>query len=77
MTRADRADQVPALPLYPAADPAGKAEATYWLAAAEAQAGRDSERCAALHGFAALDPRRLTPYAADATRLARRQRCGP
>ncbi|HEV3458544.1 MAG TPA: CHAT domain-containing protein [Thermoanaerobaculia bacterium] len=66
-----------ALPLYPAADPAGKAEAAYWLAAAEAQAGRGSESCAALRGFAALDPRRLTPYASDAARLAKRQRCAP
>ncbi len=71
------ADLKRALPLYPAADPAGKAEATFWLAAAEARAGRSGESCAALHDFAALDPRRLTPSAAEVARLAGRQRCGP
>jgi len=66
-----------ALSLYPPADPAGKAEGTYWLAVAEAQAGRASKSCAALRRFAALDPRLLTSFAGDATRLARRERCGP
>jgi tetratricopeptide (TPR) repeat protein len=66
-----------ALRLYPPSDPAGRAEATYWLAVAEAQAGRAAKACAALRSFAVLDPRLLTSLARDATRLARRQRCVP
>jgi tetratricopeptide (TPR) repeat protein len=66
-----------ALPLYPPADPAGKAEAAYWLAVAAAQAGRGGKACAALRSFAALDPRLLTPLAGEAARLARRNRCVP
>jgi tetratricopeptide (TPR) repeat protein len=66
-----------ALPLYSSADAAGKAEATYWLAAAQAEAGRAREACAALRSFAALDPHRLSSFAKDAARLARQHRCPP
>jgi tetratricopeptide (TPR) repeat protein len=66
-----------ALPLYPPADPIGKAEATYWLAAAQAAAGRAAEACAALRRFEILDPRLLSPLAKTATLLAGRQRCAP
>ena len=66
-----------ALSLYPPADPAGKTEATYWLAAAQAAAGRAREACAALRKFAVLDPRLLSPFAKKATRLAGQHRCTP
>jgi Tfp pilus assembly protein PilF len=66
-----------ALPLYSPADPVGKAEATYWLAAAQAAAGRATEACAALQRFALLDPRLLSPFAKAATLLARQHRCTP
>jgi Tfp pilus assembly protein PilF len=66
-----------ALPLYSPADPAGKAEATYWLAAAQAAAGRATETCAALQKFGVLDPPLLSPFAKAATLLARQHRCTP
>ena len=66
-----------ALPLYPPADPAGKTEATYWLAAAQGAAGRPTEACAELRKFAVLDPRLLSPFAKEATRLAGQHRCTP
>lgn len=66
-----------ALSLFSPSDPAGKAEATYWLAAARAAAGRAREACAALHEFAVLDPRLLSPFAKDATLLAEEHRCTP
>ncbi len=66
-----------ALPLYSPADPAGKAEATYWLASAQAAAGRATEACAALQKFAVLGPRLLSPFAKAATLLAEQQRCTP
>jgi len=66
-----------ALPLYPPADPAGKAEAIYWLASAQAAAGRAPETCAALQKFAVLDPHLLSPFAKAATLLARQHRCTP
>jgi tetratricopeptide (TPR) repeat protein len=66
-----------ALSLYSPADPTGKGEATYWLAAAQAAAGHAREACAALHTFEILDPHRLSPFTKDATLLAERQRCTP
>jgi tetratricopeptide (TPR) repeat protein len=66
-----------ALPLYSPADPDGKGEATYWLAAAQAAAGRAREACAALRKFEDLDPRRLSPFAKDATLLAKKHGCVP
>jgi tetratricopeptide (TPR) repeat protein len=66
-----------ALSLYSPADPAGKAEAIYWLAAAQAAAGHAREACAALQKFTALDPRLLGPFAKAATLLAGQQRCIP
>ncbi len=69
-----------ALSLYsPAdpADPAGKAEAAYWLATAQASAGRATEACAALQNFKILDPHLLSSFAKDATLLAERQGCTP
>jgi tetratricopeptide (TPR) repeat protein len=66
-----------ALSLSPPADPAGKTEAIYWLAAAQAAAGHGAETCAALQKFAVFDPRRLSPFAKKATLLAERQRCAP
>jgi tetratricopeptide (TPR) repeat protein len=65
-----------ALPLY-LADSVGKAEATYWLAAAQATAGHAMEACGALKDFKLLDPRLLSPFAKNATLLARQQRCAP
>lgn len=64
-----------ALSLYSPADPAGKAEATYWLAVAQAKSGHGKEACAALRSFKNLDPRLLSSFAKDATLLAGRQRC--
>ncbi len=66
-----------ALSLYSPADPAGKAEATYWLAAAQAAAGRATEACAALQRLKVLDPLLLSPAAKDATLLAEQHRCTP
>jgi tetratricopeptide (TPR) repeat protein len=66
-----------ALSLYSPADPTGKAEATYWLAAAQAAEGRSPEVCAALQKFAVLDPRLLSPFAKAATLLAKQHRCTP
>jgi tetratricopeptide (TPR) repeat protein len=66
-----------ALPLYPPADPAGKAEAVYWLATAQAAAGRAREACAALQELKILDPRLLGPFAKDATLLAEQHGCTP
>ena len=64
-----------ALPLYPPSDPAGRAEATYWLATAQAAAGHAAAACAALHRLELLEPPALNPYSQDATLLAQRQRC--
>jgi tetratricopeptide (TPR) repeat protein len=64
-----------ALSLYSPADPAGKAEATYWLATAQEAAGRAREVCSALQNFKVLDPHRLSPFAKDAALLAKRHRC--
>ncbi len=64
-----------ALSLYSPGDPSGKAEATYWLAVAQATAGRTAEACAALKRFEVLDPRLLSPFAKDATLLAKQHRC--
>jgi tetratricopeptide (TPR) repeat protein len=61
--------------LYPPADPFGRAEAAYWLAAANAAAGRRTEACAALQQFEALDPRLLSSFAEKARLLARQHRC--
>jgi tetratricopeptide (TPR) repeat protein len=66
-----------ALSLYSPADPAGKAEATYWLAAAQAVTGRATEVCAALQKFKVLDPRLLGPVAKNAMLLAEQNRCTP
>jgi tetratricopeptide (TPR) repeat protein len=66
-----------ALSLYPPADPAGKAEATYWLAAAQAAAGRTTEACGALKTFEILDAHLLSPFGKNATLLAAQQRCPP
>jgi tetratricopeptide (TPR) repeat protein len=66
-----------ALSLYSPADPAGKAEASYWLAFAEVAAGRAEEACGPLRSFAGLDPHLLGPFAKDARLLARRQGCAP
>lgn len=66
-----------ALPLYPPADPSGKAEAIYWLAATQAAAGHARDACAALQKFEILDPRGLSPFAKNATLLAEQQRCTP
>jgi tetratricopeptide (TPR) repeat protein len=66
-----------ALPLYPLTDPAGRAEAAYWLAVAQAALGDAKEACAGLRTFAVLDPRLLSPLAKNATLLAGRQGCAP
>jgi tetratricopeptide (TPR) repeat protein len=66
-----------ALPLYSFADPSGKAEAIYWLAASQASMGRGREACAELRTFAVLDPRSLSPFAKNANLLAAQQRCAP
>lgn len=66
-----------ALALYPPADPDGKSEATYWLAAAQAAAGHATEACAALQTFETLDPRLLGPFAKNAKLLAGQNRCAP
>jgi tetratricopeptide (TPR) repeat protein len=66
-----------ALSLYSPVDPFGKTEATYWLAAANAAAGRTTETCAALQSFEALDPRLLSQFAKKATLLAEQRRCTP
>ncbi len=66
-----------ALPLYPPSDPSGQAEATYWLAAAQAAAGRTADACAALRRFGVLDPPLLSSFAKDAKILATQYRCTP
>ena len=66
-----------ALPLYSSADPAGRAEANYWLAVAKAAAGRAKDACAALQEFEVLSPGRLSPLAKEAALLAKNQRCTP
>jgi tetratricopeptide (TPR) repeat protein len=66
-----------ALSLYSPADPTGKAEATYWLAAAQAKSGHGKEACTALRSFKNLDPRLLSPLAKNAVLLARQQECAP
>ena len=64
-----------ALPFYPPADPAGRAEGTYWLATAQAAAGHAPEACSALRRLRLLDPHPVSPFAKDAARLAERERC--
>jgi len=64
-----------ALSLCPPADPAGRTEATYWLATAQAAARHAKEACVALRSFAVLDPLRLSPFAKKARLLAEQQRC--
>jgi tetratricopeptide (TPR) repeat protein len=64
-----------ALTLYPRIDPAGKTEAIFWLATAQAATGRTKEACAALQELKAFDARGLSPFTKDATLLAERQRC--
>jgi len=64
-----------ALSLCSPADPAGRSEATYWLAAAQAAAGHAREACTALRSFEVLDPLRLSPFAKKAMLLAEQQRC--
>ncbi len=64
-----------ALSLFSPADPAGKAEATYWLATAQVAAGRAKEACVELQRFELLDPRLLSPFAKDATLLAGKHGC--
>ena len=66
-----------ALPLYAPVDSAGKGEATYWLAAAQAAAGRAEKACLTLRKFEVLEPPLLSPYANDAARLAQQNRCTP
>lgn len=66
-----------ALPLYPPSDPSGQAEATYWLAVAQAAAGRTADACAALRRFGVLDPPLLSSFAKDAKILATQCRCAP
>lgn len=63
--------------LYSPADPAGKIEAAYWLAAAQAASGRSTAACEALQTFKVLDPHLLSPFATDATFLAKQNRCAP
>jgi tetratricopeptide (TPR) repeat protein len=64
-----------ALALYSPADFSGKAEATYWLAAAHAAAGQARETCAALQSFKILDPSLLSPVAKEAQLLAKQRKC--
>lgn len=64
-----------ALPLYSPADTAGKAEAIYWLAVAQAAAGSTTEACAMLGDFKVLDPLLLGPFAREAALLAEQHRC--
>jgi tetratricopeptide (TPR) repeat protein len=66
-----------ALPLYSPADPAGKAEAAYWLAVAQGALGDAKAACAGLRTFAVLDPRLLSTFAKNAMLLAGRQGCAP
>jgi tetratricopeptide (TPR) repeat protein len=66
-----------ALQLYSPADPSGRTEATYWLAAANAAAGRTAEACATLQRLEVLDPDRLSSFAKDAKLLAEQHRCAP
>ena len=66
-----------AVALYSPADPSGKAEAVYWLAAAKGAAGRQNEVCAELQKLKILDPRLLSPLAKNATLLAEQHRCTP
>lgn len=66
-----------ALPSYSPADSAGKTEATYWLAVAQAAANHSTEACAAMHQFELFDPRRLSPFAKDVSLLAGQNRCIP
>ena len=66
-----------ALPLYPPAESSGRAEATYWMAAAQAATGRATEACTALQKFEVLDPHRLSPFAKAAKLLAKQRRCTP
>jgi tetratricopeptide (TPR) repeat protein len=64
-----------ALSLYPPTDPAGKSEATYWLAAAQAAVGRAKEVCAALQKFEALTTDLPNPFTEKAKLLEEQKRC--
>jgi tetratricopeptide (TPR) repeat protein len=64
-----------ALSLYSSADLDGKAEAIYWLAAAQAAAGQASDACATLQKLAVLSSGLLSPFAKEATLLAEQERC--
>jgi tetratricopeptide (TPR) repeat protein len=64
-----------ALSLYPPTDPDGKAEATYWLAAAQAAAGWAKEACATLQKFEALTTDLPSSFAEEAKLLEEQERC--
>jgi tetratricopeptide (TPR) repeat protein len=64
-----------ALAFYSPVDVSGRAEATYWLAAAHAAAGQARETCAALQKFKILDPSLLSPVAKEAHLLAKQRKC--
>jgi tetratricopeptide (TPR) repeat protein len=66
-----------ALSLYPPSDSAGRTEATYWLAVAQATSGRRKEACAELRKLEVFDPQGLSPFAKKATLLREKQRCAP
>lgn len=63
-----------ALPLY-RGDRAGRAEATYWLAAADASRKQHAEVCAGLASYRELDPQGLGVVAAEAIELTRSEGC--
>jgi tetratricopeptide (TPR) repeat protein len=64
-----------ALSLLSPFDSLEKAEATYWLAEADAKTGQGVEACSALHDFRVLDPELLSPFVRDAKSLAEQQGC--
>jgi tetratricopeptide (TPR) repeat protein len=64
-----------AIPLYPYTDLAGKAEATYWLAVAQAAAGPAGEACVTLRKLEALTSDLPDPFAEKAKLLAKQARC--
>lgn len=64
-----------ALPLYSPADLQGETEALYWLASADAIAGKRTMACVALRKFEALDPNLLSAFAQVARGLALKQGC--
>lgn len=64
-----------AIPLYLSSDPAGRAEATYWLATALFRQGRRAEACAALGELRILDPVSLGWWTDRVRRLAKEGAC--